>query len=128
MSLVVRRVPGTWAVARLDAAEGWPWWATPSELFSSVTRTPHETSVVCEASLVPEGVRAERGFALYSVDGPIPFDAVGVLASLVQPLAREGISVFSISTFDTDHILVSRANAARSEASWRASGHEVLGG
>lgn len=123
--ITVRRVPGTWAIARLDPAEGWPWWATRSR-FASVTRTPAETSVVCEEALVPAAVKAEPGFALYTVDGPIPFDAVGILSALVQPLAAAGISVFSVSSYDTDYLLVATATVDRVEAAWRAAGLGVV--
>ena len=125
MSHVLRRVPGTFAVARLDPNEGWPWWATRSAAFASVTRTPHETSVVCDAASVPPTARAERDFALYGVEGPIPFAVVGVLASLVQPLAAAGISVVTVSTFDTDYLLCSLASEARTVTAWREAGHTV---
>jgi hypothetical protein len=123
---ILQRVAGTYAVARLAPTEGWPWWATRSTAFASVTRTAAETSVVCEASFVPAGERAERDFSLWMVQGPIPFDAVGVLASLVQPLAAESISIFSVSTFDTDYLLVPDVHVERAIAAWRAAGHEVL--
>jgi hypothetical protein len=123
----LQRVPGTYAVARLAPTEGWPWWATRSATFASVTRTAAETSVVCEASRVPAGERAERDFSLWMVPGPIPFDAVGILASIVQPLAAASISVFSVSTFDTDYLLVAHRDVDRAIAAWRAAGHEVRG-
>jgi hypothetical protein len=122
---VLQRVPGTYAVARLAPTEGWPWWATRSTAFASVTRTADETSVVCEASFVPEGLRAERAFSLWMVQGPIPFDAVGVLASIVQPLVAESISIFSVSTFDTDYLLVPDSARGLAITAWRAAGHEV---
>ncbi|MBC7895653.1 MAG: ACT domain-containing protein [Cytophagaceae bacterium] len=125
MTRIVQRVAGTYAVARLAPTVGWPWWATRSTAFASVTRTVAETSVVCEASLVPAGERAERDFSLWMVQGPIPFDAVGVLASIVQPLAAASISIFSVSTFDTDYLLVPCAEVDRAIAAWRAAGHDV---
>ena len=57
--------------------------------------------------------------------GPIPFSTVGVPASLVQPLAEAGISVFAISTFDTDYVLVKSADLGRAENAWRQYGHVV---
>ena len=125
MTRVLQRVAGTYAVARLAPTEGWPWWATRATAFVSVTRTAEETSVACEASFVPEGVRAERDFSLWMVQGPIPFDAVGVLASIVQPLAAESISIFSVSTFDTDYLLVPNPSVERAVVAWRVAGHEV---
>jgi hypothetical protein len=125
---VLQRVEGTYAVARLAPTEGWPFWATRSREFASVTRTATETSVICEASHVPAGERAERDFSLWMVRGPLPFDAVGVLASLVAPLAAAGISIVSVSTYDTDYLLVPEPAVARATAAWKEAGHKVVAG
>jgi hypothetical protein len=96
---------GTFAVCRLEPAATIPPWAGAGDLFS-VTRTADELSVVCHQDAVPEGILCERGWRCLRVAGAIPFSAVGVLASLAAPLAEVGISVFALSTFDTDYLLV----------------------
>jgi hypothetical protein len=117
-------LPDTFAVCRLDAdAAVLPWATTGS--FYSITRTVDELSVVCAQSVVPDGVRCERDWRCAQLAGPIPFATVGVLASLVQPLADEGISVFAISTFDTDYVLVKAADLQRAIDAWRQCGHTV---
>lgn len=126
MTRILQRVPGTYAVVRLAPTEGWPWWATRSTAFASVTRTADETSVVCEASLVPATERAQGDFSLWAVQGPIPFDAIGVLASIVQPLAAASISIFSVSTFDTDYLLVPDVHLERAVRAWKAAGYRVI--
>jgi hypothetical protein len=73
-----------------------------------VTRTAQELSIVCRESGIPSGVEREGGWSLLELAGPIPFTAVGVLASVLAPLARAGVSVFVMSTFDTDYVLVKR--------------------
>ena len=98
-------LPETFAICRLDADAAIPAWASASSIFS-ITRTAEELSIVCLQSLVPDGVRSEQNWRCFKLAGPIPFTMVGVLASLVQPLAEAGISVFAISTFDTDYLLV----------------------
>ena len=125
MGVTLAQIAGTFAVARLAPTEGWPWWATQSASFASVTRTEHETSVVCEASFVPQTVTAERGFALFAVDGPIDFAAVGVLAGLTAVLASSAISVLAVCSYDTDHLLVREGDAEAARAAWRAAGHHV---
>ena len=73
----------------------------------SLTRTSEELSVVCAEDDVPAaGVPMERGWRMLLLEGPIPFEAVGVLAALVGPLADAAIPVFAISTFSTDALLV----------------------
>lgn len=98
-------IPGRYAVARLDAAAEVPPWCAGGA-FTSVTRTPDELSIVCDESAMPDDVRAERGFACIGVEGPIPFDTTGVAAAFTRVLAQKGLSVFMVSTFDTDYLLV----------------------
>lgn len=117
-------LPDTFAICRLDADTAMPTWATSGRFFS-ITRTADELSVVCLQSLVPDGIKCERDWRGVQLAGPIPFTTVGVLASLVQPLAESGISVFAVSTFDTDYLLVKAADLARSVDVLRQGGHAV---
>ena len=106
-SLSLRVLESTFAIVQLPAGSGLPWWAEDGE-FLSLVRTPDETSVVCDARRVPESVRAERNYRGLRVEGTMPFEATGVLASLAVPLADAGVPVFVISTFDTDYVLGAR--------------------
>lgn len=117
-------LPDTFAVCRLDVNSGIPAWASADSFFS-ITHTLEELSVVCRQSLVPEGIRCERDWRCLQVAGPIPFTTVGVLASLVQPLAVAGISVFAMSTFNTDYVLVKAVDLARTIEALRQHGHTV---
>jgi uncharacterized protein len=114
----------TFAVCRLEPSWEIPEWARKGPFFS-VTRTPDELSLVCPQEDVPPGIRCERGWRAFRLVGPIPFSAVGVLASLVQPLARAGISLFAVSTFDTDYILVRVPDARRASLALRREGHRI---
>jgi len=117
-------LPDTFAICRLEANLAVPTWATAGGFFS-ITRTAEELSIACRQSLVPDGVRCERDWRCIKLEGPIPFTTVGVLASLIQPLAEASISVFAISTFDTDFVLVKAADLGRAENAWRQYGHIV---
>lgn len=105
-------VEGSWAIARLEPAAAVPAWANDAR-FSSITRTADELSIVCPESDVPAGVRAECGWAMLKLAGPFPFTATGVLSSFLAPLAAARISVFAVSTFDTDYVLVKRKDLER---------------
>jgi hypothetical protein len=74
---------------------------------------------------VPEGITCERGWRCLRVAGAIPFSAVGVLASLTAPLAEDGVSVFAVSTFDTDYLFVRAADMGRAIDVLRRQGHSV---
>jgi hypothetical protein len=118
------RLPGTFAVCRLEPGAVLPAWATTGT-FSSITRTTEELSIVCDQGVVPDGVRCERDWRCLKLAGPIPFTTVGVLASLVQPLADAGISVFAISTFVTDYVLVKERDFEQAVGALRQAGHTV---
>jgi uncharacterized protein len=120
-------VPGEFAVCRLPSTEPVPAWAG-SSVFSSVTRTPGELSIMCPAAQVPAGVRAERDWRLLQVAGPFDFGAVGVLASITVPLATAGISLLATATFDTDYVLVSAARLDDALRALEAAGHRVVRG
>jgi hypothetical protein len=117
-------VPGAFAVTKLAAGAPIPEWATRG-IFTSVTRTSEELSIVCPEEYVPEEVSSERGWKCVRVAGQLDFAIVGVLASLVQPLANAGIAVFVISTFDTDYLLVKAVDFEGSVQVLSAAGHRV---
>lgn len=117
-------LPGRFAVVRLAASSDVPRWATSGPLVS-ISRTDAELSIVCAESDVPEGAKAERGFACLRVQGPLPFDAVGVLASIVGPLAEASISILSVSTYDTDYALVKASELDRARRVLAGAGHRI---
>lgn len=123
-SLELTLLRGRFAVCRLVADAATPSWAT-SDNFYSITRTAEELSVVVEESRVPEGVRSQPGWRVLQVRGPFAFSEIGVLASLTGPLALREISLFVISTFDTDYLLVSEEQLAEAIAALEQAGHTI---
>jgi uncharacterized protein len=123
-SLALTLLPGELAVCRLAPDAPLPAWAFASPLFS-LTRTAGELSVVCETSAVPAGVRAAPGWRCLAVAGPLDFAETGILAALTAPLAAAAISVFALSTFDTDYLLVRTADLGRALAVLTRSGHRI---
>ena len=108
-------LPDELAVCRLGPASPIPEWAL-ADAFCSATRTPQELSIVCPETRLPadcSGIRIERGFRAFQVEGPLDFALTGLLSSLLAPLARAAIPVFVLSTFDTDLILVRSGQAQR---------------
>ena len=115
---------GTFAICRLGGDSSIPPWVTAGQFFS-ITKTAEELSVVCSQEVVPEGVVCERAWCCLRVAGTMPFSTVGALASLTAPLAEAGISVFAISTFDTDYLLVKSEKFAAAVAALRRHGFSV---
>ena len=116
---------GLFAIAKLPPDATIPAWASSGPFFS-ITRTDDELSVVCAEDQVPPGVQAEPGWRCMRVVGKMDFSVVGVLASLVGPLAEAGISVFAVSTFDTDYLLVQDAVWERAQEVLKAAGHRFV--
>jgi hypothetical protein len=110
-------LPELLAVCRLAASDRVPSWALElHEGLVSITRTPEELSIVCPDEAVPPDVQVEPGWRALKVPGPIPFDQIGVLAGLAAPLAAAGVSLFAVSTYDTDYVLVKDADLERALA------------
>lgn len=123
-ALRIRVLPGRLAVCRLDAREAIPGWADGPG-FVSITRTGDELSVVCGESRVPAGTRCETGYSAIAVEGPLAPDLVGVLESLAGPLARAGIPILAIGTFDTDYVLVRAPDVERALEVLAKAGHRI---
>jgi hypothetical protein len=117
-------IPEVLTICRLEPETALPPWATDGTFFS-ITKTAEELSIVLPQERVPTGVRAEGAWRAFKVEGPLPFFAIGVLASMAEPLARAGISLFAISTFDTDYILVRSDQLEPARLSLVGAGHTI---
>ena len=112
-TLALEWIPGLYAVCRLPGDADVPTWAgaagaagTDGGRLLSVTRTDRELSIVAPEEIVPTGATAEGGWVALRVVGTLEFSMVGVLARLTGVLAIGKVSVFAISTYDTDILLV----------------------
>ena len=106
---VCRLVPEAKIHGRILAAE-----------FVCITRTGKELSLVLPSDLAPAGAQREDGWKALGVRGPLDFSLTGVLAGLALPLARAGISIFAISTYDTDYLLVKKTDLETAVAALEA--------
>ena len=116
---------GRYAIAKFPCGAEIPAWATGSAFFS-VTRTLEELSVVTGEASVPAELDASRGWRMLKVHGPFSFDENGVVASLANPLARVGVGIFVISTFDTDYLLVQHEEIPVAVETLEHAGHRIL--
>lgn len=122
-------IPGAYAICRMSAKAPLPSWA--GKAFASITRTADELSIVCDERRLPPvldglDLRIARGWALLKIHGPFPLDVVGVLSSVATPLADAKISLFALSTFDTDYILVKRTHLDQAIAALTLAGHTLV--
>lgn len=106
-------IAGRFAVCRLPATAEIPQWVPAGGGLISITRTDRELSIVAMQVAVPADVQAERDWVAMRIVGKLGFSAVGVLAKISGALAGAGIPVLAISTYETDILLVTSADAQR---------------
>jgi len=94
-------------ILKLNRNAGIPDWLSDSNFFS-ITRTADEMSIVCDMSCIPSHLGSIGTWVAIKVVGPLDFTTVGILSNLSEILAKEKISIFVISTYDTDYILVQK--------------------
>ena len=123
-SLTLSLLPENYSICRLGPEAGIPPWALAGD-FYSITRTKGELSLVCSEEFVPVGVQVEKGWRCLQVSGPLDFSLTGILASLTNSLAEAGVSVFAISTFETDYLLVKADNLKRAVLELEEAGHRM---
>ena len=115
------------SMVRLAADADWPTWAVGGPI-SSITHPATEVSVVCPTIAVPDDVpgQVQGPYVAVVIDEVLEFSQVGVLVSLLRPLADGGIPVLTVSTYDTDWVLIRASQMSAAAALWRAAGYEVI--
>ena len=124
-SLPLEVLADTLAICRLPPDAVVPSWATGQAAFLTVSRTRDELSITAVQRVVPAGTRCERDYRALRVRGTLPPDLVGILLSIAEPLARAGLAIFAISTYDTDYVLVKARDLPAALEALRAAGHDV---
>ena len=76
--------------------------------FYSLSKTTDELSLVCPEHLAVKSEKSNPDWKCLKVAGPLDFELTGILAGITDVLAKEKLSVFAISTFDTDYILIKK--------------------
>ena len=114
-------------IFRLPPRARIPRWVHRSS-FYTISRSRDELSVVCEQHLMPKGklpedTRIESDWRAIRVLEPLDFSLIGVLASLANPLSAANVSIFCISTYDTDYLLVRHKNLNRAIRALEGAGH-----
>jgi uncharacterized protein len=94
--------------------------------FFAITRTQEELSIVCDERLSPEDAQVVGPWRAIKVEGPLDFALTGILAGLSGALSAAGISLFALSTYDTDYILVREADLPASLQALSAAGYQLM--
>lgn len=97
-----------------------------SAAWCSITRTNEELSIVLPQEIDPGPGKHEPGWSCLRVAGTLDFTQIGVIAGLSRVLADAGISIFAVSTYDTDYIFVKSADIDCAIRALLNVGHEVV--
>jgi hypothetical protein len=124
MKLEIEILLGEFAVCQLPPGSSPPTSPERDDLFA-VIQTPEEVTVICMEEAIPQRARVEAGWRVLKVLGPLDFSLVGILAHLSDLLAEAGISIFALSTFDTDYILIKSGDLDKARAALAAAGHQI---
>jgi hypothetical protein len=111
--LTLSILPEKIAICHFDKNSLIPKWALEEKRFVSIAKTSDELSIICPEDKIPGGVLVERGwraFKLLASLDDLDFTATGIVSSLAAPLAKAKISIFCISTYETNYILVEEKN------------------
>jgi hypothetical protein len=123
--LSLKILPHRMAVCRFEPTAPLPDWIGEVG-FYSLTRTEAELTLVCPEANLASGTTSETGWRCFKVQGILDFSEIGIIFSLTQPLAENGVSVFVISTFDTDYFMVKEKDLSKAIDALTAEGHQVL--
>jgi hypothetical protein len=123
--LTMKLLKEKYGVCRLNKTELIPEWAKNSD-FLSITKTSDELSIVCFEDNIPNDIKCEKNWRVLKIEGPLDFSLIGILASISTILAQKGISIFAISTYDTDYILVKNKDIDNAIDSLIKEGYGVI--
>ena len=95
-----------------------------SEMFFNIVKTEEELSIVCRNSLTLNSEHCRHGWSCIKVSGPLELNTTGILAKLSKVLADAHVSIFAISTYDTDYILVKADKTKKAVAALKNAGYQ----
>ena len=93
--------------------------------FISITRTKYELSIVAQKNELNGFLEVENGWKILKINGILNFSLVGILSKISTILANENISIFVMSTFNTDYIMVKKENIKNAIEILKKNNYEI---
>ena len=122
--LRIRLLQGTYAVCQIKDTENILNCFDEKDFFS-ITKTEDEISVVMLQDKISSDVKVEKDWRILKVEGTLDFSLIGILAKISGILAKNFISIFVISTFNTDYILVKEEKIEKAMTVLSKEGYEI---
>lgn len=95
--------------------------------YSFIGKTDEEESLVCITDEVPANViQRDDGWKAFRIQGVLDFSLIGILAKIAAALADNGISIFAVSTYNTDYVLMKKENYQKALDVLKALGYMII--
>ena len=92
-----------------------------------IGKTDEEKSLVCITSEVPENmIQRDDGWKAFRIQGVLDFSLIGILAKIATVLADNGISIFAVSTYNTDYVLIKKENYQKALDILKTTGYKIV--
>ncbi|WP_440053255.1 ACT domain-containing protein [Pseudoalteromonas sp. T1lg65] len=91
-----------------------------------IAKTSDELSIVCPSSIEVDSFAAESQWRAFEIIGPLGFSLTGIMANISGVLAKANVSILTISTYDTDYILVKQNQIQTAEKALTKDGYLLL--
>lgn len=116
-----------YSIYRLKKDSAIPDWTYESE-FYSLTRTKDELSIVCKqvANTMDDKIKIDSHWRILKINGPLDLSMIGIIAEISNLLKENKIPIFTISTYDTDYILVKNQNIDKVLTVLKNNGHKIF--
>ncbi len=116
---------GIYAICSFEKESYIPLWVNQSK-FHSITRTDDELSILCIQENIPSDVKCEGNWKIIKIDAILGFSLVGVISEISTLLADNNISIFVISTFNTDYICIKEIDFEKAIKVFKDAGNTIL--
>jgi len=118
---------GEYSIYRFKRDSPIPEWIYDSD-FYSVTRTTDELSIICKPVdlIMGNDIKIDNHWRILKIDGVLDLSLIGIIATVSTILKDNKIPIFTISTFDTDYILLKDLDLNKTVAALRHAGHKLL--
>ena len=92
-----------------------------------IGKTNEEKSLMCITSEVPENtIQRDDGWKAFRIQGVLDFSLIGILAKVATVLADNGISIFAVSTYNTDYVLIKKENYQKALEVLQTAGYKIV--
>ena len=123
--IVLSILEETYIIHKLDQSTNLPEGLTECE-FYSLSNSREELSLVCPEQILIQSENSSRNWKCLKVAGPLDLKLTGILAGLSDTLEKAKISIFAISTFETDYLLIQEQVLETAKTALKSPGYKFL--